>query len=98
MAYLNNYPETCRSRATNPEFPLDLLKSIKREFEKGMRTGMFDPVYVAPKLAQLTQHVEWCRLMAEEEEWEKREETETAQFPDELDDPNFYDEDGPMGV
>ena len=37
------------------------------EFEKGMDTSMFDPVYVVPKLAQLTQHVEWCRLMAEEE-------------------------------
>lgn len=74
MAYLNDYPKTCRDRATNPEWPLQLLKAIRGEFEKGMATGMFDPVYVLPKIEALHQHVKWCAHMAEAE-W-------SAQFAD----------------
>jgi len=64
MAYLNDMPKTCRDRATNPEWPLQLLKSIKGEFEKGMATGMFDASYVLSKIVPLTRHVKWLEQQA----------------------------------
>ena len=71
MAYLNDMPKTCRDRATNPEWPLQLLKSITGEFEKGMTTGMFDASYVLSKIVPLTQHVKWLEQQAVEEERER---------------------------
>lgn len=67
MAYLTNMPETCRKRATNPEYPLELLKSISGEFAKGLNGGIFDATYVLSKLGVLTKHVEWLESMASEE-------------------------------
>jgi len=67
MAYLENMPETCRKRATNPEYPLQLLKSISGEFDRGLNGGIFDATYVLNKLESLTRHVEWLENMAREE-------------------------------
>ena len=57
--YLEDMPGLCRSRATNPEYPLELLKSIQKEFDKGLNGGIFDPCYVLRKLETLTRHVTW---------------------------------------
>lgn len=67
MAYLVNMPETCKSRATNPEYPLTLLDSIQKEFQKSLDGGIFDATYVLTKLDTLTRHVEWLEQMAREE-------------------------------
>ena len=67
MAYLTNMPLTCRRRATNPEFPLDLLKGIKGEFDKSLNGGIFDPGYVLAKLDSLTKHVKWLENEANRE-------------------------------
>ena len=67
MAYLNDMPATCRNRATNPEFPLALIDSIKGEFDKGLGGGIFDASYVLSKLDCLTKHVKWLEVQAEEE-------------------------------
>jgi hypothetical protein len=64
MAYLTNMPQTCRSRATNPEFALTLLDSIKQEFDKSFNGGIFDASYVLQKLQSLTTHVEWLEQEA----------------------------------
>ena len=64
--YLEDMPGLCRSRATNPEYPLELLKSIQKEFDKGLNGGIFDPVYVLGKLETLTCHVTWLALSREE--------------------------------
>lgn len=65
--YLENMRKTCTDRATNPEWPLELLKSISGEFDKGLNGGIFDPSYVLSKLAPLTRHVKWLEGQAEEE-------------------------------
>ena len=65
MAYLTDMRKTCTDRATNPEYPLHLLKSISLEFDKGLNGGIFDPVYVLSKLETLTSHVEWLAQQAE---------------------------------
>lgn len=67
MPYLTNMPETCRANATNPEYALSLLDSIKREFDKGFNGGIFDATYVLEKLGTLTRHVEWLERKAVEE-------------------------------
>jgi hypothetical protein len=67
MAYLKNMPATCRARATRPEYALDLLDSLTREFQKGMNGGIFDPSYVLSKLATLTDHVKWLEVEATRE-------------------------------
>ena len=67
MAYLTDMPATCRARATNPEYPLELLKSISGEFDKGLNGGIFDASYVLGKLETLTRHVAWLENMANEE-------------------------------
>jgi len=67
MPYLTNYIATCKSRATNPEYPLDLLDSIRREFDKGLNGGIFDASYVLSKLDSIKRHVEWCEQQAREE-------------------------------
>jgi hypothetical protein len=65
MAYLENMRETCTNRATNPEWPLELLKSINGEFDKGLNGGIFDASYVLSKLVPLTRHVKWLEGQAE---------------------------------
>ena len=67
MAYLVDMPGTCRARATTPEYPLDLLKSISGEFDKGLNGGIFDASYVLSKLDTLTRHVEWLEGQAREQ-------------------------------
>ena len=67
MAYLTNMPKTCRDRATNPEWPLTLLKAISGEFAKGLNGGIFDASYVLSKLTPLTRHVEWLEQEASKE-------------------------------
>ena len=67
MPYLTDMPGTCRKRSTNPEYPLELLKSISGEFHKGLNGGIFDATYVLSKLDTLTRHVEWLEGMAREE-------------------------------
>lgn len=67
MALMDNYAETCRSRATNPEWPLDLLKSIEGEFRKGIECGFMDPHYILSKLEALKKHTEWCAEVANEQ-------------------------------
>ena len=64
MPYLTNMPKTCRDRATNPEYPLTLLDSVKKEFDKGLDGGIFDPGYVLDKLEVLTRHVKWLEQEA----------------------------------
>ena len=75
MAYLTDMRKTCTDRATNPEWPLELLKSISGEFDKGLNGGIFDASYVLSKLVPLTRHVKWLEGQAEIE-W-------AAQFADE---------------
>lgn len=67
MAYLTNMPETCRKRATRPEHALDLLDSVKKEFDKSFGGGIFDASYVLSKLRNLTRHVEWLEQEANKE-------------------------------
>ena len=67
MSYLTNMPETCRQRATRPEHALDLLDSVKKEFDKSFDGGIFDARYVLGKLNSLTRHVEWLRQEADRE-------------------------------
>lgn len=67
MAYLVDMRKTCTNRATNPEFPLDLLKSISGEFDKGLNGGIFDASYVLAKLKVLNRHVKWLEVEAEKE-------------------------------
>jgi len=67
MSYLTNMPETCRKRSTRPEHALDLLDSVKREFDKSFGGGIFDASYVLQKLRNLTRHVEWLEQEAEKE-------------------------------
>ena len=67
MAYLNNMRKTCTDRATNPEWPLELLKSINGEFDKGLNGGIFDASYVLSKLVPLTRHVKWLEGQAREQ-------------------------------
>lgn len=67
MAYLQDMPATCRARATNPEYPLELLKSVSNEFDKGLNGGIFDATYVLDKLGTLTRHVKWLEEQAEQE-------------------------------
>jgi len=64
MSYLTNMPATCKSRATNPEYALTLLDSMKKEFDKGMSGGIFDASYVLAKLETLTRHVAWLEQEA----------------------------------
>jgi len=67
MAYLTNMPETCRKRSTRPEHALDLLDSVKKEFDKSFGGGIFDASYVLQKLESLTRHVKWLAGEAERE-------------------------------
>lgn len=67
MAYLTNMPDLCRQRATRPEHALDLLDSMKREFDKSFDGGIFDPVYVLQKLDSLRRHVKWLEHEANKE-------------------------------
>jgi len=64
MAYLDNMRKTCTDRATNPEYPLDLLKSITSEFNKGLDGGLFDASYVLSKIEPLARHVRWLEGQA----------------------------------
>lgn len=64
MAYLTDMPGLCRSRATRPEHALDLLDSVKKEFDKSFAGGIFDPGYVLQKLDSLTRHVQWLQQEA----------------------------------
>ena len=68
MSYLRNMPKTCRDRATNPEYALHLLKSVKGEFDKSFDGGLFAPSYVLEKLRELTRHVEWLEKEAKKEQ------------------------------
>lgn len=77
MAYLTNMPDLCRSRATRPEHALDLLDSVRKEFDKSFAGGIFDPSYVLQKLRDLTRHVEWL-----EGEAVREREAEYASLPD----------------
>jgi hypothetical protein len=61
MAYLTDMPGLCRERATRPEHALDLLDSMKREFDKSFEGGIFDPGYVLQKLDSLRRHVVWLQ-------------------------------------
>ena len=67
MAYLENMRKTCTDRATNPEYPLELLKSITSEFNKALDGGIFDASYVLSKIVPLTRHVKWLEGEAENE-------------------------------
>ena len=67
MAYLTDMPKTCRDRATRPEHALDLLDSVRKEFDKGFNGGIFDPGYVLQKLDTLRRHVKWLQGEAERE-------------------------------
>ncbi len=67
MSYLTNMPETCRTRATRPEQALDLLDSVKKEFDKSFNGGIFDATYVLSKLRSLTRHVEWLEQETDRE-------------------------------
>ena len=96
MAYLVDMPATCKARATNPEFALELLKSINGEFAKSFGGGIFDASYVLGKLEILTRHVKWLEDQAREQ-FAAECEHEGDPLPDELDDPDFYAPDGPMG-
>ena len=96
MAYLTNMRKTCTDRATNPEYPLTLLDSIRGEFDKALNGGIFDASYVLSKLVPLTRHVKWMEGQAEIE-WQAQVEDDHAEegealpeFPDELDEPEFY--------
>jgi hypothetical protein len=71
MAYLENMRKTCTDRATNPEWPLQLLKSITQEFEQGLNGGIFDASYVLSKIEPLARHVRWLEGQAERE-WAAR--------------------------
>jgi len=48
-----NYREYCKSRSTSAEWPLDLIKSIKQEFEQGLRGESFSSGYVNSKIEVL---------------------------------------------
>ncbi len=65
--YMEDMPGVCRKHATNPEWPLELLKSIRGEFDKGLNGGIFDPDYVLTKLDSLKRHVEWLSFKASEQ-------------------------------
>lgn len=67
MSYLTNMPQTCRDRATRPEHALDLLDSVKREFDKSFAGGIFDASYALQKLESLTRHVKWLGQEADKE-------------------------------
>ena len=67
MPYLSDYVTTCKSRATNPHYPLELLDSIRKEFDKGLNGGIFDATYVLAKIDTLRSHVSWCEQMAVKE-------------------------------
>jgi hypothetical protein len=67
MAYLVNMPKTCKDRSTNPEHALELLASVKREFDKSFDGGIFDATYVLEKLTDLTRHVRWLEGEAKNE-------------------------------
>jgi len=67
MAIMDNYAAVCRSRATNPEYPLELIESLQKEFKKGMEVGFIDPLYLLEKLDALTRHVEWCREVGDQQ-------------------------------
>lgn len=85
MAYLTNMPATCRSRSTNPEHALDLLDSIRREFDKSFDGGIFDATYVSEKLTDLARHVKWLeqeatKERAAESDQDESEQDESEQF------------------
>lgn len=67
MSYLTNMPETCRARSTRPEHALELLASVRREFDKSFGGGIFDASYVLEKLNSLTRHVKWLGQEADKE-------------------------------
>jgi len=67
MPYLRNMPATCKARNTRPEHAIDLLDSIRGEFDKGLNGGIFDATYVLMKLASLTTHVKWLEQEARQE-------------------------------
>lgn len=63
---IRNYPELCRSRATNPAYPLDLLRSLRGEFEKGLAGEGISPDYLAEKAAALSRFVDWLSVAEEQ--------------------------------
>lgn len=62
MGYISDYRTLCTSRATNPEWPLELLDSIEKEFQQGLDGGILDPLYISEKLESLKRHVDWLKL------------------------------------
>lgn len=62
-----NLREVCKAGHTRAEFPLDLLESIQREFQKGLDGGFFSPSYVLEKLDLLTRHTKWLEQKANEQ-------------------------------
>jgi hypothetical protein len=67
MAYLSDMRATCKARATNAAYPLELLESIQSEFDKGLNGGIFDASYVLSKLSTLTEHVRFLEVEARKE-------------------------------
>ena len=67
MAYLTDMPGTCRARSTRPEHALDLLDSLRREFDKSFGGDIFDATYAREKLESLLSHVKWLEQEANKE-------------------------------
>ena len=63
-----NYREVCKAGSTDPEYALELLKSMRLEFEQGCRPGGLIAVgYLREKLDALERFVVWLEAVAVEE-------------------------------
>lgn len=65
MGLIDDYPHLCKSRATNAAYPLDLLDSIQREFQKGLDGGVVSTAYLRSKLAELDRFVTFLEQNAD---------------------------------
>ena len=64
---VTDYKTLCKSRATNAEYPLDLLDSLEKEIRQGLSGGVVSPSYLLEKLAALTRFATWLEKADEPE-------------------------------